>query len=70
MIDVNVNGEPVGTPRIVVPTSTLEGMSDDYRSVRFTLIPGTREMYVSLNDYRARPLMVLQNFSAFAARRR
>ena len=45
-------------------------MSDDYRSVRFTLIPGTREMYVSLNDYRARSLMVLQNFSAFAARGR
>ena len=68
VVDVNANGEPVGPPRVVVPTSTLEGMSDVYRSVRFTLIPGTREMYVSLNGRRARSLMVLQNFAAFAAR--
>ena len=70
VIDVNANGEPVGPPRVVVPTSTLDGMSDDYRNVRFTLIPGTREMYVSLNDRRARALVVLQNFEAFAARAR
>jgi len=36
--------------------------------VRFALIPGTREVYVSLNAQRARSLMVLQNFAAFAAR--
>ncbi len=45
-------------------------MSDVYSSVRFTLIPGTREMYVSLNGQRARSLMVLQNCAAFAARGR
>jgi len=28
VVDVNANGEPVGPPRVVVPTSTLEGMSD------------------------------------------
>ena len=70
VIDVNTAGEPVGAPRIVVPTSTLEGMSDSYRDVRFVLIPGTREMYVSLNNRRARALVVLQNFEAFAARGR
>ena len=70
VIDVNTASEPVGAPRIVVPTSTLEGMSDSYRAVRFTLIPGTREMYVNLNDRRARALVVLQNFEAFAARGR
>jgi hypothetical protein len=30
-------------------------------------IPGTRETYVNLAGQRARPLMVLQNFAAFAA---
>ncbi len=70
VVDVNASGEAVGPPRVVVPTSTLEGISDVYRSVRFTLIPGTRELYVSLNGQRARSLMVLQNFAAFAARGR
>ncbi len=70
VVDVNANCEPVGPPRVVVPTSTVEGMSDVYSSVRFTLLPGTREMYVSLNGQRARSLMVLQNFAAFAARGR
>lgn len=32
VIDGNAVGEPVGAPRIVVPTSTLEGMRDRYRS--------------------------------------
>ena len=67
VVDMNANGEPVGPPRVVVPKSTLEGMSDVYRNVRFTLIPGTREMYVNLSGQRARSLMVLQNFAAFAA---
>lgn len=66
VIDVNAAGEPVGAPRIVVPTSTLKRVSDSYRVVRFTLIPGTREMYVNPNDRRARELAVLQNFEAAA----
>ena len=32
VIDVNAAGEPLGAPRIVVPTATLESMSDRYRS--------------------------------------
>ena len=32
VIDVNVAGEPLGAPRIVVPASALEGKSDRYRS--------------------------------------
>lgn len=68
VVDVNAAGEPLGPPRIVVPTSTLEAMRDDYLKARFTLIPGTRELYVSLNNQRAHGLVVLQNFEAFAVR--
>ena len=67
---VQLAREVAGPPRVVVPTSTLDGMSDDYRNVRFTLIPGSRELYVNFNDRRARALVVLQNFEAFAARAR